>query len=329
DWRDPSPPFSLADCQPGTLAPLGNVTCGILQVGTIENPKQFLRELSSARAGKTPLLGGITKGGTSAVTIAFSARGLCKLEVQYHWHAPFVQDAFREGMLKRAQSLGDVGRNDPTHWDEGWRDPENLHVAFWIQTGMTKEEAEAAKNKRADAEARAAAYADARARAEAELADLEERVTRQFTSVTDRLRIATHRLSLTSQEHFGFVDGLSQPWIDGIGASKRRRSGKLDVRGRQKPIALGEFVVGQVDETGDIFPAPPPAELFLGGTFLVVRKLEQDVAGFRRYAGDDDTASMFAARLVGRRRDGPALEEPKARHRNDFRYGNDPDGQRC
>src|SRR5262249_9740357 len=49
----------------------------------------------------------------------------------------------------------------------------------------------------------------------------------------------------------------------------------------------------------------------------------------RRYAGDDDTASMFAARLVGRRREGPALGEPKAGHRNDFRYGNDPDGQRC
>src|SRR5262249_1804100 len=123
-------------------------------------------------------------------------------------------------------------------------------------------------------------------------------------------------------------DGLSQPWVDGIGASKRKRSGKLDVRGRQKPIALGEFVVGQVDETGDIFPVPAPAEVFLGGTFLVVRRPEQDLAGVRRSPGDDDTASRFAARLVGRRRDGPALEDLKA-SRNDFSYGNDPEGQRC
>ena len=35
DWRDPSPRFSLAECQPGTLVALGKTSYGMLRVGTV------------------------------------------------------------------------------------------------------------------------------------------------------------------------------------------------------------------------------------------------------------------------------------------------------
>ena len=177
---------------------------------------------------------------------------------------------------------------------------------------------------------RAAIYAGAKDGANAELKMLDDLVTRQFPSVTERLHVDTNRLDRTSQEHFGFVDGLSQPWVDAIEKSRRGGAGgKLSVRGRWKPLALGEFVVGQVDETGDIFPVPSPPDVFLGGTFLVVRKLQQDVAGFHDYA--DDPNHPLGAPLIGRRRDGTPLE-PVARPEkspNDFKYGQDPDGVQC
>jgi Dyp-type peroxidase family len=305
DWRDPSPRFCLAECQPGTLAPLGAATYGSLRVGTVVDAKKFRDELACALTRK--MIEGWTDDATCGLTIAFTAKGLRALGEQYRWHAPFVEDAFEEGMLARAPSLGDTGQNAPSHWDPGWRHPERLHVAFWFQ---------GAKD------------------AESEFTELDDRVMNHFTSVEERFNLSTRRLTLPgsdeSREHFGFVDGLSQPWVEGIGKSKRGGGGgKLGVRGGSKPLALGEFVVGQVDETGDIFPVPEPPDVFLGGTFLVVRQLQQDVAGFRSYAGADDKANTLAARLIGRKRNGVVREDSSLEDANDFIYGDDPEGLHC
>ncbi len=305
DWRDPSPRFCLAECQPGTLAPLGTATYGSLRVGTVVDAKKFRDELACALTCK--MIEGWTDDATCGLTIAFTAKGLRALGEQYRWHAPFVEDAFEEGMLARAPSLGDTGQNAPSHWDPGWRHPERLHVAFWFQ---------GAKD------------------AESEFTELDDRVMNHFTSVEERFNLSTQRLTLPgsdeSREHFGFVDGLSQPWVEGIGKSKRGGGGgKLGVRGGSKPLALGEFVVGQVDETGDIFPVPEPPDVFLGGTFLVVRQLQQDVAGFRSYAGADDKANTLAARLIGRKRNGVVREDSSLEDANDFIYGDDPEGLHC
>ena len=326
DWRDPSPRFSLAECQPGMLTPFGRSTYGLLLVGTVDNPEKFREELADALTSK--LIKGSTDEATRGLTIAFTAKGLRALGVQYRWNAPFVEDAFGKGMLARAESLGDTGLNAPKHWDDGWRQPERLHVAFWMQAGIT-EEAKKAVAAAANAEVRAAAYTEAEEAAKTELTRLDDLVTRNFRSVKERLRVPTNRLGPTSREHFGFVDGLSQPWIDGIEESKQGGGGKLGVRGESKPLALGEFVVGQVDETGDIFPVPDPPDVFLGGTFLAVRKLQQDVAGFRSFAGADDATNTLAARLIGRKRDGVPLEDPSLEDLNDFTYGDDPEGQGC
>ena len=242
------------------------------------------------------------------MTVAVTARGLHELGVAYRWRAPFVDDAFADGMLKRAAELGDTGPSDPTKWDEGWRQADDLHVAFWTQATTTDE-----------------------------LDALDRRVTDHFRSVEERVAEPTRRQGAPgvphARRHFGFADGISQPWIDGVhtrSEPERRGGGKWTLRAGWKP-PLGEFVIGQVDETGDIFPVPSPAEVFLGGTFLVVRKLEQDVAAFRRYAGSDDAESSLAAELIGRTRDGAALELRGAAcpSSNDFTYGGDPEGLLC
>ncbi|AGZ43285.1 Dyp-type peroxidase [Actinoplanes friuliensis] len=102
-------------------------------------------------------------------------------------------------------------------------------------------------------------------------------------------------------EHFGFADGLSQPRVAGYGKD-----------GHGEVLPAGEFVLGLPDVDGDTAGRGLPSGLTRNGSFLVYRKLEQDVPAFRQLteaaAGPfADGAEDVAAGLVGRRRDGAML----------------------
>ena len=109
-------------------------------------------------------------------------------------------------------------------------------------------------------------------------------------------------------------------------------------------MKAGEFVLGYPDEDGGVPPAPA-APYGRNGTFMVFRKLCQDVVGFRSmlhdaaealWSGDEE---LVAAKIAGRWRDGtPIMLAPTARElelagqslrTNAFRYGADPDGRVC
>jgi Dyp-type peroxidase family len=113
----------------------------------------------------------------------------------------------------------------------------------------------------------------------------------------------------TFVEHFGFADGLSQPRVAGY-----------DGQGPGEVLPAGEFVLGLPDVDGDVSGRDLPGELTRNGSFLVYRKLEQDVPAFRAMTEDAagpfaDGAAEVAAGLVGRRRDGqPLVPCPAAAH---------------
>ena len=102
-------------------------------------------------------------------------------------------------------------------------------------------------------------------------------------------------------EHFGFADGISQPRVAGYGRS---------IPGEVLPP--GEFVLGMPDVDGDVAGRQLPPALGRNGSYLVYRKLEQDVVAFREMTGAAAAdfaggADDVAAGLVGRRRDGELL----------------------
>src|SRR5258708_2573043 len=145
-------------------------------------------------------------------------------------------------------------------------------------------------------------------------------------------------------EHFGFRDGISQPFADAdLGTPKPPPSGGGTPRpgGTWDPIALGELLLGYPDEDGLMQARPANPELRLNGTYMVFRKLEQDVVGFRRYlreqTGHYGPDSQLAAQMMGRWPDGTSLvdatvwptQQRDERALNDFRYSEDPRGQRC
>jgi Dyp-type peroxidase family len=110
------------------------------------------------------------------------------------------------------------------------------------------------------------------------------------------------------------------------------------------PLATGELLLGYADEAGELPVAPVPHLLAANGTFMVYRKLHQNVATFRAFL--DRQAALYgggkeklAAKFIGRWRDGTPIERSPdkpdssiAQDPNlstDFTYGGDLAGARC
>ena len=121
--------------------------------------------------------------------------------------------------------------------------------------------------------------------------------------VQDTMALA-HENGIGSEgEHFGFADPISQPPIEGADTPSYPGDGVLEPDGTWRPLKPGEFLLGYEDEAGpDGAQAPEPFELRRNGTYVVFRKLYQDVAAFRRYLataakalyGSDDQLSPGA-----------------------------------
>ena len=106
-------------------------------------------------------------------------------------------------------------------------------------------------------------------------------------------------------EHFGFNDGISQPFADLNLGPPLPGGGTPRPGGTWDPIAPGELLLGLPDEDGFIQDRPCNATLRNNGTYMAFRKLEQDVIGFRQFVADHDagalpTRSKVASQFVGR-----------------------------
>jgi len=135
------------------------------------------------------------------------------------------------------------------------------------------------------------------------------------------------------REHFGFVDGISRPFIEGEGGSP--------LPGQGEPAKAGEFVLGYVNELGVVATGPGPEELWRNGSYIAIRKLRQNVAAFRNFLRDNaetpEDQEFVAAKMMGRWRSGcPMALSPvtdnaelvRDKQRNNaFAYhDDDPDG---
>lgn len=149
-------------------------------------------------------------------------------------------------------------------------------------------------------------------------------------------------------EHFGFADGVSQPFAvlgPQIPFDPPPGGGTPAPNRTWAPVAPGEIYLSEPDEDGAIQEAPLNALLRQGSTYVVFRKLEQQVPEFHAFLADqrpdDDEAQLkLAAEFVGRWPYGASLvvspDRPLGlgprpqRVINDFLYAaDDPRGQHC
>ena len=236
------------------------------------------------------------------LNLAFTHTGLRRLEVDEAILRLFP-DEFKAGMAARAAKLGDTGPSEPKEWQVG------LAGAHVLVTVM----------------ARSAAARDTR------VPELALELLDAGFSV-DAVQMTA--FGADGDEPFGFRDGISQPPIRDPKAGRTRRDGD------GAPVHPGEFVLGYEDEGGCL--AVGPGEFGRNGSYLVVRKLAQDVDGFwsfmREQAGPDrGRQEWLASKIVGRWPDGtPMALSPDlpggTRDReaqNNFGYADDARGLRC
>src|SRR6516225_9512868 len=241
------------------------------------------------------------------VTVAFTWNGLRALGVDEASLASFPEE-FKQGMVARAEMLGDTGANHPDNWVGGLATP-NLHAIVILFAG------DEAERERCVTE---------HDKFIAQCKDVE---------VLSSLDLAAVPPFIYAHDHFGYRDRLSQPVIEG--------SGEEPTPGSVAPLKAGEFILGYPDEKGPPANLPQPAILSHNGSYMAYRRLEEHVGRFRDFLHQQgktpEEQELVAAKLMGRWRSGaplvlspdtddPALGADPQRN-NDFNYKHqDPHG---
>jgi Dyp-type peroxidase family len=241
------------------------------------------------------------------VTVAFTWNGLRALGVDEAALASFP-DEFRQGMVARAEMLGDTGASDPAHWVDKTASPDLHAIAILFARDATERGRCEIEHRKLIAECKGVEV----------LSSLELEATPPFDYAHD---------------HFGYRDRLSQPVIEGSGDEPTPGSGA--------PLKAGEFILGYPDESGVVPLLPKPDVLSRNGSFMAYRRLEQHVGKFRDFLREQgktpEGEELIAAKLMGRWRSGaplvlapdkddPALGADPQRN-NDFNYKEqDPQG---
>jgi Dyp-type peroxidase family len=228
------------------------------------------------------------------VNVALTFAGLQQLGAQGLEGFPVE---FQSSMAAQAAQLGDTGPSDPSLWVAPFNQPQSIHALVIVASDSADD-----------------------------LQAVHEELSALFSAhgVTElppqdgQARPGDQR----GHEHFGFKDGISQPGISGI-----TRSSKTG----QDEIATGEFLIGYPDQDGNIsgqpappaqpgqpgYPSPPPSPPLPpwahNGSFLVYRRLRQDVASFNAFLATEAqqlglAPELLAAKLVGRWRSGAPME---------------------
>ena len=272
------------------------------------------------------------KPGT-CLNICFTNKGLEKLALPIETLKQFPYE-FVAGMYRidASRLLGDTGASAPENWQFG-KGRDQLHVMVLLF-----------------------------ASSDAELNDLERKVFDADGAFHRIACVDSQNAPGDRTEPFGFRDGISQPTVMSLTHSAPARADDL--------LRPGEFVLGYENEHGKIArpPSVPGAldcgdvllphpddpdnlkSFGLNGSFLVARKLSQNVPGFWQFVTtesakpdrtpDPERRELLAAKMMGRWRSGAPLVLAKdhdvpvlgryALLNNNFRYHySDPNGMMC
>ena len=295
-----------------------------------------VKDRAAARAWLGGAQVGTAENGTPPATVlqlALSAPGLRALGVPDDVTAAFAPE-FLAGLgpdAARARRLGDVGANDPAHWQWGGAAPGQVPHVLALLYALP-----------------------------GHLEQFSRALEAQWTQGFELMRWLP-TTDMGGVEPFGFVDGISQPEIDWSRTIPVNDEDRFDYGNLS---CLGEFLLGYPNEYGRYTArplldatgaaaalpraedAPARADLGRNGSYLVLRTLRQDVRGFWRHldtqaGGDAAERQRLAEAMVGRTMDGRPLAAPQAapiagvandaaaRKANGFTFDADPGGLRC
>ncbi|HEX5574755.1 MAG TPA: hypothetical protein VFX42_02675, partial [Gemmatimonadales bacterium] len=234
------------------------------------------------------------------VSVAFTWNGLRALGVDDASLASFPEE-FKQGMVARAEMLGDAGANHPDHWVGGLASPDLHAIVILFARDVAEHTRCVGEHEKLLARCPGVEV----------LSALDLEATPPFDYAHD---------------HFGYRDRLSQPVIEGTGEEPTPGSGA--------PLKPGEFILGYPDEDGPPANQPQPEVLSRNGTYMAYRRLEEHVGKFRDFLSQHGSTAeeqeFIAAKLMGRWRSGapltlaPEKDDPvlgaDLQRNNDFNY---------
>jgi Dyp-type peroxidase family len=346
----------------GSLSDLGEETRFKTEAWRIEKERSDRpNALNSKHAEKGEQSGPTSKplvGGFS--NVAFTFAGLTKLGVDPETLATFPQP-FRDGMAARAAILGDKGDAAPEKWD-GYLGSLQIDGVMWLNFRLSSRCADdilAEYEKRLD-QAKAVfpcAWFPPCPAPKMRRGGVEEEGSKpaedggapKQIDGAEVLHVEFGMANYVQQgkskpfrvEHFGYRDGVSQPYANLDLDPPPPGGGTPRDNGSWAPVAAGEILLGHLDEDGRVQHLPANEVLRTNGTYMALRKLEQDVVGFRSFLKrhQQESGPPLGPQMVGRWPDGSSLvkfpEGPEQRGSsergiNDFRYQrDDPFGRRC
>ena len=312
--------FRARDVQGGILHNYGKVRHGALLLMRITDPEKARRfvgrlPVQSERPGPAAKIR--PAGGKDApfLNLAFTRHGLVNIGLPDCELERFPQE-FREGMEERAGLILDVRHNHPRRWTlplRNWPpeaapaaapvDMSEVDIVIQLRTTIEYDNSNVAETGHP-------------------LHETVRTIGNNPESGLELLAVeamcpAHPSNGSRSIEHFGFADGLSQPI-------------PVDTpRPYSDEVARGEIFLGYSNNRKD---APPPQNVILdNGTFLVVRKLSQDVPALRRFlnsAKDQIEPDVLLGKMMGRSQSGSPLAKPDAEG-NRFSYAEDKRGSLC
>jgi Dyp-type peroxidase family len=276
----------------------------------------------------------------SWLNVALTHRGLGALGVAPAELSSFP-DAFREGMPARARLLGDVDDSAPSNWVGPFASSDRVHGLLILAADAPNALERLARN------------------------HLQRLAAHGVNVVFDET--GRTREDQPGHEHFGFKDTVSQPGIRSVTLRQNPENDEQGVPG-QELLWPGEFVLGyptqipepdpDAEEEGENQQPGPRSRSgpswTVDGSYLVFRRLRQDVPGFHRFLAEGAaeqgvSVEQFGAKLVGRYPSGaplertedqperfdpsradPSVKDPsilEATRINNFEFGEDADGE--
>lgn len=356
----PLPPDPLLDrrnVQSGILKAHGSAETPVRQ-GTVmlfsvrhaEDARSFVKSLMERHILRFDGDGNHQSANGLIGNIAFTPQGLLEMGMFPEILDRFPKE-FREGLAQRSGLVGDMRENHPRNWILPERNGPALVGLLPAEVTLPPVELNEVdfilqlRSSEADAAAfRAAAITLAKEATGATL----EAVEWLHVDLDNNGRF---------RDHFGFVDGISQP--------RPRLPDQGEAGLPRDAAALGEVLLGYGNDRGDGPPAPfdtldgPGAagapnsswrhryhEKALSfqkdGSYLVVRKIGENVPAFEAWLdreknpiaeatgwSAEEAKRRLKAAIMGRNEDGTPLVTPISADLNDFDYRGDAEGLRC
>ena len=326
------PTINISDVQGFLLHEYSNLRHTRYVMLQVTNPaaaRQFIKDIS------TQITSGVQNDPGQALNIAFTSKGLLALGMAVDNVNTFVRE-FREGMVTphRQRLLGDFDASAPENWNWGGPANDDVHILLLV-FGYEKTDAD----------------------------KYYQQLAVKWSAGLKEVFQLDGMVLPDNKEHFGFRDGIAQPYIKGSGQSGKESDN----------INAGEFLMGYKSEY-NVYPDTPylateqgqhgvlhddvagsdSKDLGHNGSYMVLRQLQENVDGYWSFINEktknedgslnEKASKKMAAKMMGRwpsgapivkfpdadPADNPSIDPAIYVNDNDFLYqDNDKDGLRC